>query len=503
MVKKIKNNSRPVLLLRIESQEDTNQFFPPYGLLYISASLDNIGVDSRIFHNYESKELFDEILKYIGDNNPIWVGFSVITNKGLMSSLNLTRRIKEKFPKTPVVWGGIHPTLSSEQTLQEKSIDYIIVNEGEIVAQNLTKELMKNSKKRNLKKINGLGYKQNNKIIINPIGPFVKNLDQFNINFDKINVENYVSGNVRWEGKIFPMITSRGCPFPCKFCYNTAVNKQTWRAHSVEYVKKQIDYFKENYKIENFGFFDDNFFVDRKRGLEIVKHVPGKWSAELRSNYFTEEFIKQIKENRCNLTFIGAESGNERVLKEVINKCATKEDLNNAISISKKYQLNIGLSFIIGFPGETREEMFYTLDYIYKISKDYPSANIGLYIFKAFPGTPLYYEALKYGLEKTESLDDWADKKHDLEHANSPWIKDQKELENIREIFSLFILLHKKRRNLTDVIRIFSLLEILRIKFKFYKYPFEVKLFKFVLSMYQSLNQIYWKSKDKKQSNLI
>jgi|WetSurMetagenome_2_1015567.scaffolds.fasta_scaffold41947_2 anaerobic magnesium-protoporphyrin IX monomethyl ester cyclase len=489
--------SRPVLLLRIESQKDENQFFPPYGLLYISASLENIGVDSKIFHDYESDELFNQILSYIQDNNPIWIGFSVITNKGLMSSLNLTRIIKEKFPKIPIVWGGIHPTLSSEQTLREKSIDYIIINEGEIVAQNLTKELMKNSRK-NLSKINGLGYKENEAVIINPAGPFVKDLDQFKIDFEKIDVKRYFVNNIRWKGNHFPMITSRGCPFPCKFCYNTIVNKQTWRAHNAEYVKKQIDYLNRNYKIKNFGFYDDNFFVNRERGLEIVKYVPGQWSAELRSNYFTEDFIKKIKESRCNLTFIGAESGSERVLKEVINKCATKADLNNAIKISKKYHLNIGLSFIIGFPGETRKEMFETLGYIYKISKDYPSVNIGLYIFKAFPGTPLYYEAIKQGLEKTESLEDWADEKYDLEHANNPWIENQKELENIREIFCLFILLNKKRNNLTDLIRILSLFEKLRIKLEFYNFPFEIRIFKLLEKIYHSVNSAYWKYKSKK-----
>jgi len=127
---------RSVLLLRIESPDDGNKFFPPFGLLYISAALDNIGVGSKVFHDYESDKLFNDINKYIIDNNPLWIGFSVITNKGLMSSLKLSRELKKKYPTIPIVWGGIHPTLSGDQTIVEESIDYIITNEGEIVAKN-------------------------------------------------------------------------------------------------------------------------------------------------------------------------------------------------------------------------------------------------------------------------------------------------------------------------------------------------------------------------------
>jgi len=474
------NKERPVLLLRIESPDDGNKFFPPYGLLYISAALDNIGTNTKIFHDYESDKLFKEIEEYITVNNPLWVGFSVITNKGLMSSLRLSRLLKKKYPTLPIVWGGIHPTLSGEQTIIEESIDYIITNEGEMVAQELTKDLIDNNGILKNMKIPGLGYTLDKEIMINPINSFVTDLDQFNIDFGKIDIERYISTDPRWTGKIFPMITSRGCPFRCKFCYNQAVNKQRWRAHSVEYVRKQIEYLVKEYDIRNFQFYDDNFFVNKERGLEIIKYVPGQWLGELRSNYFNDDFIKQIKEGGCNLAFIGAESGNDRVLKEVINKGATKQDCTNAVTISKKYNLNIGLSFIIGFPGETREEMFDTLEYIYELTKIYPSANIDLHIFKAYPGTPLYYDALAAGLEKTEKLEDWADERHYQEHADSPWVEDQKELENIRDVFSLFILLNKKRGRITDVLKIFSFLEVLRIKLRFYKFPFEIKMAKWL-----------------------
>ena len=470
------NKKRSVLLLRIESPDDGNRFFPPYGLLYISAALDNINIDSKIFHDYESDKLFKDIDEYITNNNPVWIGLSVITNKGLMSSLKLSRELKKKYPNIPIVWGGIHPTLSSTQTIVEESIDYIIINEGEIVAQKLTNELIKNDGKLKNLKIPGIGYIDKGKIILNPIDSFVKDIDQFKINFEKIDVERYISTNPRWTGKIFPMITSRGCPFRCKFCYNQAVNKQRWRAHSIEYIKKQIEYLKTEYDIHNFHFYDDNFFVDKKRGLEIIKYVPGEWLGELRSNYFDDDFVKQIKNGRCNLAFIGAESGNDRVLKEIINKGATKQNCTNAVTMAKKYDLNIGLSFIIGFPGETREEMFDTLEYIYELTKIYPSANIDLHIFKAYPGTPLYFDALASGLEKTENLEDWADERHYQEHADNPWVEDQKELENIRDVFSLFILLNKKRGRITDILKVFAFFEVLRIKFRFYKYPFEIKL---------------------------
>jgi len=482
---KMKSN-KSVLLLRIESPNDNSELFLPYGLLYISAALKNIGTPSKIMHEYESPKAFDDILKYIEKENPLWVGFSVITNKGLMSSLNLTRKIKERFPTIPIVWGGIHPSLLGRQTILEPSIDYIVVSEGEIVSQKLTTELIKNNNKIKNYKIPGLGFQDKDDVHITPIDSFVKDLDQFIIDYEEIDIKKYIAYDARWNGKAFPMITSRGCTFPCRFCYNIVVNKQRWRAHSVEYVKKQIKYLSKKYNIENFLFYDDNFFVDRERGLQIVEAVPRQWFCELRSNYFTDEFIKKIKKAGCNGALIGAESGNDRVLKEVINKCATKEDLTNAVRISKKHGLNIGLSFIIGFPGETREEMFDTLDFIYETAKEYPSANIDLHIFKAYPGTPLYFDALKIGLKKTEKLEDWADERHYMEKADSPWVKDQKELENIRDIFSVFILLHKKRGTITDVIRIFAYIEVLRIKLRFFKWPIDVKAINWLLSKFKS-----------------
>src|SRR3989344_392166 len=147
--------------------------FPPFAALFLSYSLKKAGYSVKIFDTQvESDENFYKLIQL---HKPLWVGFSVMTGSTITHALRLSRIIKKLSPSTKVVWGGPHPSLLPEDTLKNKLIDIVIIREGERTVVELTKVLKENTDLANVK---GIGYKKNDKIILNAQREFITNWDE-------------------------------------------------------------------------------------------------------------------------------------------------------------------------------------------------------------------------------------------------------------------------------------------------------------------------------------
>lgn len=258
--------------------------------------------------------------------------------------------------KVPVIIGG-------QGVLWEEIKDYhfkhIIYGDGEISFQKI---------------ING--YTE--RILNNP----VKNLD--NLKFPD-------RGKC---GKAIPIITSRGCPFHCSFCTSNAFWGKV-RFHSADYFIAEILYILKIYPYAKIiRLMDDLFIADKKRFDKIYEkwmqlELNKKLSIQgfIRSNLFTLEIAKQMKEMGFRRVRFGAESGSNRMLK-VLNKCATVQDHQKAIDIANQIKIPITASFMYNLPTETKEDLQMTKDFIKK-NKGKLSVE-GWYHFRAFPGCKFY-----------------------------------------------------------------------------------------------------------------
>jgi radical SAM superfamily enzyme YgiQ (UPF0313 family) len=307
-----------------------------------------------------------------------------------------------------IVWGGMHPTLLPKQVISSEYIDYVVIGEGEEAFLNLLDSLSGKPAQKEL-----FLDKRNANYSYNYIADL--NRSEY-IDFDKYPIkEQYF---VRRDGfkKAFNLETSRGCPYNCYYCHNSIFRKP-YRTLTAAKVLSIIDILRFNYKVDGIVFQEDNFFGDVKRTNEIVEGLICRrdigWKANSRINYFyklasDKQFMNGLLCSNCKLIQFGIESGSWRILK-AINK---NIDLDKVIEANKElsqYPISIRYNFIIGFPGETEEDIKETLKLIDKLQKDNSHAESPFVnIYNPYPGTQLYQEALRCGFKEPQNIEEWS-----------------------------------------------------------------------------------------------
>lgn len=320
------------------------------------------------------------------------IGLSVVIGDRIIKAYEISKYIKQKFPKTLVVWGGQLPSVYSGVVCDSGIVDVVVRKEGEETLLDLINSL---NNRKPLKNVKGITFKKDGRTVSNPDRPFL-NMNTFPPPaYDLIDLVKYNDGNNHIE-----METSRGCPHKCKFCYSSYFNNQHWRAKPVKKVVNEIRYFATKYSANHFFFLDSNFFVDKKRVLSLCEaliqaKINVKWSAHIRpddlAGYSNKE-IALMKNAGLNFLRMGAESGSQRIL-DVLEKDLKVDDIRTAVLKCSQQGINLSLTFVIGAPGETSEDLKCTIKICKQIKKMYPAAYIKEYrIIQLYPGSRLYSE---------------------------------------------------------------------------------------------------------------
>jgi len=309
--------------------EKADMKHPPLGLLYLGGSLRKANFPVKIFHILPA-EINKSALEII-NQNPLFVGFSVMTGIPAYYAVQMSKKIKELNPEIPIIWGGHHPSLIPNQCLEENYIDAVIIGEGEETIVDLANAL---EQKKDLSSVLGIGFKKAKEIIINPPRPRIQNLDNLIVDWSLVNVSDYIisSGNERVIG----FYSSRGCPYNCGFCSSAKFFERTWRAHSSDYVVNSLKQLKEKFGINGVFFADDNFIIDRTRAFAIIKQLYDigirTKTLDIRTNHLDEELLSLLKKTKATGIFIGWESGCDRLLK-LMNKGITRDEIIEKVKI--------------------------------------------------------------------------------------------------------------------------------------------------------------------------
>jgi magnesium-protoporphyrin IX monomethyl ester (oxidative) cyclase len=178
---------------------------------------------------------------------------------------------------------------------------------------------------------------------------------------------------------------------------------KAFRAHSVEYVVNHIDHVVSKYRVKTIFFEDDNLTFDIKRFEAICdrlieRDIRFKWETPngIRADYLTMNLLKKMKRSGCQSVFFGVESGDQHVLDDIISKSLDLKAVINVAKMCEEIGLNTAAFYIIGFPGEKKEDMLKTVDFALRLKREY---DVGMLLHVATPscGTRLYYECKKKG----------------------------------------------------------------------------------------------------------
>jgi len=349
---------------------------------------------------------FEQIKAEISSRKPDIVGIAGPFTCQIEHSLKVSAIAKEVDPDILTVVGGPHVTVVPEGFLEEaKNVDIGVTGEGEYAMRDIAEYF---EGKKQLSDILGIAYRKNDEVMINAPRPFNTNLDELPYPaYDHVDMERYLSpkkiGYRSFRGRAISMVTSRGCPYNCCFCSVHLHMGRGFRAHSPSYVLNHIQYVVDKFNVKNLFFEDDNLTFDIKRfeaicdGL-IERKIKIGWETPngVRADCLNLNLLRKMKASGCQSVFFGVESGDPEILNNVICKSL---DLNRVVEVAKNCRqigLKTGGFYIIGFPGEKKENMQRTVDFALRLKRDY---DVGMHLFIATPsyGTRLYEECKAKG----------------------------------------------------------------------------------------------------------
>lgn len=394
------------LSARFGKLAEAGSFLPSLGLCSLAAVARKEGFSVKIIDanlaGYSLFELTKEILK----EKPKWVGISA-TTLTIEAASKMAVAIKKKSPETIIVVGGAHITAVPQETLKRyQGIDIGIVGEGE---ETLRELLLTLGKGKNIKKVKGLIIRDGRKLIWTGSRPFIQNLDNLPLPaWDLLPgfPEKYTpSVNSFLQLPAVHLVTSRGCTGKCLFCDRSVFGRLP-RIHSAERVLVMIEHLIRNYGIKEIQFFDDNFPLFPQRLDEICQGLIKRkwgltWSCQARADMVNPKILRLMKQAGCWQIGLGIESGSDEILR-ILQKGETKEKIRKAVEATAKAGIEIKGFFILGNPGETRETLEETEDFILSL----PLTYVHTTYFTPYPGSEAYQVADEFG--KVSSKNNWS-----------------------------------------------------------------------------------------------
>jgi len=406
----------------------------PLSILCVASTTrdyDLLLIDERIESN-----AMDKVEKK--SSGAICIGVSVMTGRQILNGLKVSKIAKNH---TRVVWGGIHPTLEPNQTLDNKNIDIVVRGEGELTFPEVVKALEADS---DLSRVRGIGFKERGqKKIITEDRDFVDTNVLPDIPYDILNVEKYITQREGFR-RCLNLQTSRGCPHDCGFCINPVYNKRRWRGLVAGNIVDKTEKLKERYKLDGIIYQEDNFFVDMKRVTQFCqlmreRYLDIGWKANCRISYLIDKdlsFFDMLEKSGCKVLQFGVESGSDRIL-EILKKRITTKQIIVVNRKLAKTNIECRYNFMIGIPTETREEIEMTLRFIDVLKRENRNLeSCFLNIYTPWPSTDLYLKSIQEGFVPPRTLEEWGS--FNWNETLMPWI-DKKTARFMRKISSEYL----------------------------------------------------------------
>ena len=378
------------ILLTFPSPTSTSpQQIPALSIFYPGAALEREGHNVLYWDERwdNDRDLSDKIDKVD------YVGTSSLTGEQLKGVKRILTIAKERGKTT--IFGGIHASLTPFESIIEEYIDYIVVGEGEQTIVELI-DAIDNGKEIGLGVVTKDGFKG------------------FRQYMDGGTVESPITEKtLPYFEKSYPnditLLTSRGCPYACTFRYNVVYNESKYRQLSLDKFEEDLDKLPG---IEYIQFCDD-WVGPKKRTIEIAKILHKRGIAnqpQIRARDIDEEMADTLIEFGCTGLSLGIETGSPTVLKDIVNKSEKQEHFINAAKILASRGIKPQYYFIIGFPGESKEQRNETYDFADMLSEIHGGyMSVSFFSFTPYPGTPLFEKAKEEGIEVPNTLDGWSD----------------------------------------------------------------------------------------------
>jgi len=379
----------------------------PYWLCYAAGVLDKEGHEVRIVDASPVEMSLEGLKKIVRDFYPDMAVVDTST-PSIKNDCFVARELKTSIPGMVVALVGTHVSAVPEETLAlEPAVDVVAVGEYDAVLKELAGQLKDRSGWPGVK---GICFRQDGKIVRNPPGPLLADLDELpfvsEIYKKFLNVRDYYFSAADYP--MIMMITGRGCPFGCFYClYPQVMHGRGYRFRSAENVAAEFKYIAENFPdVKEIVIEDDTFTANPARvraicELLIKDSSKIKWSCNARVNLDLAT-LKLMKKAGCRLLIVGYESGVQEIL-DSMHKGIKVEQSEEFTRNAKKAGILIHGCFMLGNPGETRD----TIEKTFKFAKKLQCDSAQFYPLFVYPGTEAYDWAKGNGYISAVDFSEW------------------------------------------------------------------------------------------------
>lgn len=370
----------------------------PYGIGTLSACLKERGHETDLLYIQDTISE-DALLSYVGSYDPDLIGFSTVTLQWEYTR-RYARMIKKKF-QAPIICGGPHPTFMPGDVMAEPAVNMVCIGEGEYALLELLERMANGG---DLSTIPNIWVKNDEgRVFKNEIGPLVADLDSLPFpDRDVIPYDSLLS-----ESRTEPVfITSRGCPYNCRFCSNSAIKKlyrgkgRYERQRSPENVIREISELRSRYEFNSMNFYDEAFGFNRKWLTSFLDMYTAEFAYPfacfIRAETMDRERFRQMKKAGLSLIYLGVESGNDRIRREVMGRKVSNERIIQTCRDAQAEGIQVWTFNIVGVPGETVETIEDTMELNRIINPTFVSVSL----YQPFPFTAIYDDCVEQGLIK-------------------------------------------------------------------------------------------------------
>ncbi len=360
----------------------------------LSAVLKKAGHATELVMAADVEMAVSEILRA----DPEVVMFSTLTATGDFEwSLEVAERLKQKTQTPLIVFGNLHSTLFPEETMAHGCVDVLCRGEGEFSALELCDRLERGE---TYSDIAGLWVRTSQGVVRNPVGMLTEDLDVLPFP-DRDLYQKYGYFN---NLDSIDVIAGRGCPYSCSYCMNTVLREmflgcgKFLRKHSPSYVIAELEEIKKKFKPRSFTFMDELFTVNKKWVQEFSgmyrERIGLPFVCNITPDTIDDEVISWLAEAGAFSVCMGIETGSDETRKTLLNKPVTNAQIERTAMALHAHGIKFLTSNVLGWPGETVEDAFETIELNQRIKTDFVYTSV----FQPYPQLPLTRRMQKEGV---------------------------------------------------------------------------------------------------------
>jgi radical SAM superfamily enzyme YgiQ (UPF0313 family) len=383
----------------------------PQGLAYLAAVLRNEGHEIVIYnqdiHHYPDAHL----TAYLDEHEFDVVGVGVIGGYYQYRKLKtLSAAIQASKNRPFYVIGGHGPSPEPEYFLRISGADAVVMGEGEVSTVNLLKAV---AGKQPMRGVKGIAFRDGDKVVVNERQPLIKDVDTLPFPaYDLFPMEVYRLlrlPNAGAADMVIPMLSGRGCPYQCTFCYRM---DEGFRPRSAAAIIDEVKFLKKKYGMTYIGFSDELLMSSEQRTTLLCEAflqagINMKWDCNGRLNFAQPKVLSLMKRAGCVFINYGIESMDDEVLKNY-KKRLTSDQIVQGIEATLAAGISPGLNLIFGNIGDNRTTLNKNVEFLLKYDDGAQMRTIRP--VTPYPGSELYHHAIEKGLMK--DCEDFYERKH-------------------------------------------------------------------------------------------